>query len=104
MSSAVVRNLDNLGHDVHDRCSVPDSLRLHHRFRTSDVLRPLQQAFCVSMQLAATVESVHLLGSRNGLTLHHTVQCELYKHLSNFVQGRCQNFSLSQELQGEELA
>ena len=85
----VVQNLDNLGHDVHDLCLVPDSSRLHHRLRTSDVLRHLQQAFCVSVQLAATVESVHLLGSRDGLTLQLVVRCELFKHLSNFVQGWC---------------
>ena len=37
------------------------------------VLWPLQQAFCVSVQLAATVELVHGLGSCPKSTLHLTV-------------------------------
>ena len=88
-SHTVVRNLDDFGLDVHGRCSVPDSSRLHQSLGTLDVLRPLQQAFYVSVQLMATVESVHLLGSCNGLTLHDTVKWEPYNLLSNFVRGWC---------------
>ncbi len=43
------------------------------------VLRPLQQAFYVSVQLAATVEPVHGLGSCPESTLHLTVPSGIYK-------------------------
>ncbi len=54
----VARNLPNLRHVAHDQCSVPASSRLHYTNlrRFANVLRPLQQAFSVSVQLAATAD------------------------------------------------